>query len=219
MRSPSLTRCSRKVNGRLVSDYEWRGNTIGVRDSARNALLVIELFRDGELTPEQKAPLLVRMLFENPAQAAELAGPDFSDLLACIVWDAFGLDITADHQHSAEYEDKVFDWVEDAARIRASLLQCYGVSWEEASASMPYVDLCALLGSLLESDSETPFQQAVYYRTAKPPKPNKHNKELREAFDARAQHFALGKTADAIETQNAAMDDAFAAMKRAAKGA
>lgn len=219
MRSPSLTRRSRKVNGRLVSDYTWRGNVIGVRDSARNALLVIELFADEQLAPEQKEPLLVRMLFEDPQQAMGIAGANLDDLLACIVWDAFGLDITADHEHASEYEEPVFDWNEDAGRIRASLLQCYGTQWDEASASMTYLDLCSLLGSLLESESETPFQQAIYYRTAKPPKPTKYNRELRDAFDARARHYALGQGRDKIETQNAAMDDMFAAMKRAAKGA
>ena len=84
---------------------------------------------------------------------------------------------------------------------------------------MTYLDLCSLLGSLLESESETPFQQAIYYRTAKPPKPTKYNREMREAFDARVRHYALGQNRDKIEAQNAAMDDMFAAMKRAAKGA
>ena len=219
MRSPSLTRQSRKVNGKLVSDYTWRGNVIGVRDSARNALLVIELFGDEQLTPEQKAPLLVRMLFEKPEQAVQIAGDDYADLLACIVWDAFGLDITADRAHADEYADAVFDWNEDAARIRSSLLQCYGLSWDEASRSMSYLDLCSLLGSLLESENETPFQQAIYYRTAKPPKPTKYNREMREAFAARAQHYALGQGRDKIEAQNDAMGDMFTAMKRAAKGA
>jgi len=219
MRSPSLTRRSRTVNGRIVSDYTWRGNVIGVHDSARNALLVIELFGDEQLVPEQKEPLLVRMLFEDPAGAVAMAGPELGDLLASIVWDAFGLDITADHEHASEYEPPVFDWDEDAARIRASLLQCYGINWDEASSSMTYLDLCSLLGSLLESESETPFQQAIYYRTAKPPKPTKYNREMREAFDARVRHYALGQNRDKIEAQNAAMDDMFAAMKRAAKGA
>lgn len=219
MRSPSLTRKSKRVNGSLVSEYEWRGNRVGVRDSARNALLVIELFKDEQLTPDEKATLLVRMLFPEPAKTVELAGDGLGDLLACIVWDAFGLDISEDQRHASEYEKPVFDWVEDAARIRASLLQCYGIDWETAASSMSYADTCALLGSLLESDSETPFQQAVYYRTAKPPKPTKYNKDTRRAFDARARHFALGQSRDHAQTQNDAMDDMFAAMKRAAKGA
>lgn len=218
MRSPSLTRRSRQSGGRLSSDYVWRGNVIGVCDSARNALLVIELFGDDELTPDQKLPILVRMLFDDPERALGLAGDDLDDLLGCVMWDAFGLDVTPGHDHAAEYEEPFFDWGEDAARIRASLLQCYGLSWDDAATSMTYADVCALLGSLLESDSETPFQQAVYYRTAKPPKPTKYNRELREAFAARARHFALGKGGDRIEAQNSAMDDAFAAMKRAAEG-
>lgn len=219
MRKPSLTRCSKTVNGRLASMYDWRGEPIAVCDSARNALLVIELFGDDGLNPNQKSSLLVRMLFPDPAKAVETAGTDLADMLASVVWDAFGLDITAERAHSRSYEPAVFDWAEDAPRIRASLLQCYGIDWDKAASTIPYADLCALLGSLLESDSETPFQQAIYYRTAKPPKQSKHNADLRKAWSARANHFALGSRGGSTEAKNNAMVDMFASAKRAAKGA
>lgn len=220
MRSPSLTRKTNHRNGHLVSTYSWNGRQVDVFDSARNGILVIELFHDEELQPDDKAQLLVRMLFPDPLGTASMAGEGLGELLIHIVWEAFGLDISADGRHASEHEAAVFDFEEDAARIRASLLQCFGIDWEEASRFLSYADMCSLLGMLLEADTETPFQQAVYYRTAKPPKRTKHNADICDAFAARAKHFALGKTEDAAKSANDTAAGMFAAMKHAAqKGA
>lgn len=221
MRSPLLTRQTKHdSDGRLVSTYTWRGQQVDVFDFARNAILIFELFEDEELEPYYKAQLLVRMLFPDPETTIAVAGDDLGDLLCTIVWDAFGLDITADHSHAAESETAVFDWEEDAGRIRASLLQSYGLDWDEVSRSMSYSDICALLGAMLEADAKTPFQQAIAYRTAKPPKRNKHNGDICDAFEARREHFALGAGKGTTKSANDTTADMFAAMKRAAqKGA
>ena len=217
MRSPSLTRKTKHKNGRIVSTYEWRSHRVDVCDSARNAILVNELFSDEELAADEKAELLVCMLFPNPRETVELAGEYIGELLAVICWDAFGIDIAEDHPHAAEYEPPVFDWDEDAARIKASLLQAYGLNWDNIASEFPYADMCALLGMLLEADTETPFQQAIYYRTAKPPKRTKYNADLCNAFEARQQHFALEKADDSTQSENDKTADMFAAMKRAAQ--
>lgn len=221
MRSPSLTRKTNHRNGHLVSTYSWNGRKVDVFDSARNGILVIELFHDEELQPDDKAQLLVRMLFPDPLGTASMAGEGLGELLIHIVWEAFGLDISSDRRHAGEHEASVFDFEEDAGRIRASLLQCFGIDWDDASRGMSYADMCSLLGMLLEADTETPFRQAVYYRTAAPPKRTKHNADLCDAFEARRRHFALGRSAE--DAERSANDQAacmFAAMKRAAqKGA
>lgn len=217
MRSPSLTRTNRHVRNSVVSAYEWRGRRIDVRDSARTALLVIELFKDEELAPDDKAPLLVRMLFPDADGAVSMAGDQLGELLIHIVWEAFGLDISADRRHSADYQPAVFDFEQDAARIRASLLQCFGLDWDDASRSLSYSDMCSLLGMLLEADVDTPFKQAVYYRTAKPPKRTKDNAEACDAFEARRLHYALRGTEATAQCANDRTADMFAAMKRAAQ--
>ncbi len=221
MRSPSLTRKTNHRNGHLVSTYSWNGQQVDVYDSARNGGLIIELFQDEELQPDEKVQLLVRMLFPDTAEALAIAGEQTGELLIHIVWEAFGLDISEDQRHASEHEPAVFDIAEDAGRIRASLLQCFGIDWDEASRSLSYADMCSLLGMLLEADTETPFQQAIYYRTAKPPKRTKTNADLCNAFEARAKHFALNsKTEDAEIIANDQAASMFAAMKRAAqKGA
>ena len=88
------------------------------------------------------------------------------------------------------------------------------------ASTLSYADMCSLLGMMLEADTETPFQQAVYYRTAKPPKRNKHNGDLCDAFEARRKHFALESERAPELSANDAAADMFAAAKRAAqKGA
>lgn len=66
MRSPSLTRKTNHRNGHLVSTYSWNGRQVDVFDSARNGILVIELFHDEELQPDDKAQLLVRHAVPRP---------------------------------------------------------------------------------------------------------------------------------------------------------
>ena len=85
------------------------------------------------------------------------------------------------------------------------------------AGTLSYADMCSLLGMLLEADAETPFAQAVYYRTAKPPKRNKHNGDLCDAFEARRKHFALQSGRDPELSANDTTADMFAAAKRAAQ--
>lgn len=215
MRSPSLTRNSNHINGRLVSDYAYQGKQVGVCDSARNGILIIELFQDEELSPEEKGELLVRMLFPNPEQTVAEYGDQIWELIIFVIWEAFGLDVSADGRYATEHRPAVFDFEEDAARIRASLLQCFGIDWDEAACALSYADMTSLLGMLLEADTETPFQQAIYYRTAKPPKRNKHNGDYCDAFEERRKHFALSKKDTTTENDTTA--GMFAAAKRVAQ--
>lgn len=216
MRSPSLTRETRvDARGRAVSTYEYGGARVEVYDSARSALLVIELFADEDMRPWEKAALLPAMLFPDPEAARAAAGDDPQGMVSRILWDAFGLD--SDGTRGSE--QPAFDWKQDAARIRASLLAAYGVSWDDVAGSMPFCEVCGLLSSLMESGEPTPFAEAVRARLAKPPKATKANKAEREAFEARRRHFALdapdrGGSARAADS---AMADAFAAGKRAAR--
>jgi hypothetical protein len=73
---------------------------------------------------------------------------------------------------------------------------------------------------MLESDSDTPFKEAVYYRTAKSPKRNKHNREYCESFEDKRRYFSLDqKPENRIQKADSVAADMFAAAKRAAQGA
>lgn len=210
--SRSLTTQSKAVNGRFCSTYEYEGEQFDVCDSARNAMLVNELFADAELTEEDKQLLLPAMLLPDLAAAVEKAGRErFWDMVDSVLWDAMGVDLYGT-RGAAGSEEPVFDWDEDAGRIRASLLQAYGVNWDEVAGSMSYGAFLDLVAGLMES-GETPLQQAIYYRTAKCPKETKDNREYVEAFRARARHFALRgerPEGDRMAAANNAMASAFA---------
>ncbi len=218
MRRLSLSQQGHRTDeaGNAVSAYEWRGCEVWVRDSARTALLVFELFADEELEPEEKAFLLPRMMFADPQGAIEVGGDDAGQLLIDLVWDAYGLDISGDQ---SRVEESVFDWEQDADRIRASLLSAYSMTWEQA-ACLPYSELIGLLASLMETGVSTPFREAVSARVAKVPKITKYNKEERDAIKARKEHFALkSRKPDAVKAANDAASDTFAAAKARAKAA
>lgn len=217
----SLTTQSGTVNGRFCSKYEYDGAEYDVCDSALNAMLVNELFADECLDEADKQRLLSAMLFPDPAAALEKAGRErYWDMVDSVLWDAMGVDLYGT-RGAASGEEPVFDWDEDAGRIRASLLQAYGVNWDEAAGGMSYAAFLDLVAGLMEF-GETPLQQAIYYRTAKCPKETKNNKEYIEAFRAKQRHFALrGERADEgrIEARDTAMASAFAAEFAAAERA
>ncbi len=217
----SLTTRSETVNGRFCTTYEYEGAGYDVCDSALNAMLVNELFADTELSEEDKQQLLPAMLFADLPAAIETAGRDgFWDMVDAVLWDAMGVDLYGT-RGAAGAEEPVFDWDEDAGRIRASLLQAYGLAWDAVAGSMSYGAFLDLVAGLMES-GETPLQQAIYYRTAECPRENKNNKEYVEAFRARAAHFALHADrteAGRMDAANGAMASAFAAEFAAAERA
>lgn len=208
----SLTTRSGTVNGRFCTTYEYEGAEYDVCDSALNAMLVNELFADTELSEEDKQRLLPAMLFADLPAAIETAGRDgFWDMVDAVLWDSMGVDLYGT-RGAAGCEEPVFDWDEDAGRIRASLLQAYGLDWDAVAGSMSYGAFLDLVAGLMES-GETPLQQAIYYRTAKCPKETKDNREYVEAFRARARHFALRgerPEGDRMAAANNAMASAFA---------
>lgn len=223
MRRPSLTPPPSRdhtdeVSGRTetVTAYDWNGGRVWLRDSARRALLVIELFADESVRPEQKALWLPHMMFADPPAARGAAGDDPQGMVAALAWEAYGIDIAGDHPQDTG--GAAFDWAQDAARIRASLMSAYGLDWDEASRRLSFCDLIGLLASLMETAESSPFAEAVSARLAKPPKPTKWNKDEREALEARKRHFALktGGT-DPVEAANTEAADSFAAALAAAK--
>lgn len=217
----NLTTRSGTVNGRFCTRYEYEGAGYDVCDSALNAMLVNELFADTELSEEDKQRLLPAMLFADLPAAIETAGRDgFWDMVDSVLWDSMGVDLYGT-RGAAGAEEPVFDWDEDAGRIRASLLQAYGLDWDAVAGSMSYGAFLDLVAGLMES-GETPLQQAIYYRTAKCPKDTKNNREYVEAFRARAAHFALHADrteSGRMDAANGAMASAFAAELAAAERA
>lgn len=214
MRQPSLTQESRLLNDKAITTYQWRGRSVDVFDYTANAIFLHELFNDQELTGEEKSIVVLLRLFpRSHAQyyAQELTGEELTDLLTTILWDAFGLDVSKEHKHETSYDNPIFDFKEDATRIQASFMQAYGIDLTYLTNKITYADFCGLVGALIESGEQTPLSEAITYRTAKPPKANKYNKEERERFNALRKHYAMNASTSASD-----VNDATAAMFEAA---
>lgn len=187
MLSSSLTSESLWVDGKLAHAYEWSGGTVTVWDSARNMLLVIELFQDEAFTPDEKADLLLRMLFPHQD---EVDPEHFDTMLIEVLWDACGLDLDGSHESAAD-GPQAFDWVEDAGRIRASLQMAYSADWDDLSRRLSFAEVCDLLGMLVESEQRTPFADAVAYRVAKTPDRAKYGDDYVDAWLERRDYYRL----------------------------
>lgn len=211
----SLLRSRGTLDGRGYGVYETHDLRIRVFDDARTCMKVIQLFADRDLMPEVKAEILLRLLFPDPDAVAEAAGDDLGAILGDIVWEICGLDITG--EHDTDGGKQLFDWDADEEYIRTTMLMAYGKPIEELASHMTYRELVSLI---FMAPHETPMGQAIYYRTAKPPKRDKHNGEQVEEFKKRQRFWQLRtpETEQGMKAESDAMASAFAAFKQNAKG-
>lgn len=217
MRRPSLTDRAQWVSGRLAHEYEVGGGSVLAHDSALNCLLVIEMLNDPALDEGEKAELLVRMVLAEPDAVPP---EDALSVLDSVLWDMAGIDLTGTRDVS-DGGKRAFDWGEDAMRIKASLLMAYGLDWDEACRKYTFAEVCDLLSMLLETDEKTPFAEAVYYRTAKPPRPDQHNADYVRAWRSNQRRYRLrgGEAAEEERRRDdAAAAAAFDALWKAAQG-
>lgn len=178
-----LTR-SEVVDGRTCHVYESCGGEYLVHDDARTALRIIRLFGDEEARPEQKLDVLLREVFARPEDVRR-AGSDLWRVIADITWQAYSLDLMDEHHSTGR---RVLDWEEDAPRVKATLLQAYGLMWEEICTRVSYRDLVDMV---CMAPRETPMGTALYYRVADPPKRTKGNAEQVRAFRKMKELYRL----------------------------
>lgn len=217
MHDDILTRQARALDGVYCNEYEILGHTYLICDSIRNALLVSELLEDDEISQDSKQILLPAMVFVDLQEAIETAGEEFWEVLLDACWSALGIDL--DGNHNTANEAAVIDFKQDASRIRASFLQVYGMSFDDISSKTSYIQFMGLVRGLLES-GESPLQQAVYYRTAKPPKRTKYNDEEIKTFRKKQEYYRIktqSEKTDTMKAQNNIMASAFSSEFNSAK--
>lgn len=190
--------------------HEIMGRKVRVYDSFSVAMRLHAMLSDPELqelcTPAELAEAAMFIVLPDPARFAEAFGHDAWRAFQQLLWDCFGMDTDGSHPH----EKPVMDWEEDEARIKATALMAYGLTWDRFG-ELPYMDACSLIGL---APYETPMGQALHYRTAKRPKRTKYNREEVEAFDKAREHYRLrgrGKAASegSMKAANAAASSAF----------
>ncbi len=187
--------CSRRH-----SVIPWEGYGVRVHDDAATAFKLIRLAADKDVSASGKAAIAAALLFVDP-EGVRKAVHDLSGLLEEALWQVARI---GDRESGGE---RVMDWEDDDAYIRASVWQAYGVSFDELCERTSFPELAKLVGMC---PHETPIGQALYYRTAKPPKATKHNQEERRLFAERKRFWALGSKpgSDGGRAMDQAMTDA-----------
>lgn len=204
--------------GGSATEMEWNGETVLVRDDALTVLRIIGLLGDEEGSGDERGDEVVRLLLPDPSDAftaCDYDPRDFARLVDEAVWQVCGVDLRGDRPH----EEPLWDPDEDAAIIRTSFRMAYGLDWDEVRGSISFREFVALVGGC---PADTPLGRAIYYRNPKTrPKRTKHNKKEVEEWQRLHRAYALGqnkkRSRNAIEGTQAAMDDAFAALKTAAR--
>jgi len=203
---------SRRValdGGGSATPYPWNGEEVLVRDDALTVLRCIALLQDERAAPEEKSGEFIPLF-----TACDYDPADLGRLIEAAVWDVCGLDLRGDKPH----EDPLWDPVEDAAYIRISFRAEYGIDWDAVRGEIGFAEFVALVGGC---SMDTPLGRAIHYRNPKTkPKPTRHNKKEIEEWERLHRAFALkqGRSSrGANEGTDAAMRDAFAALKRAAR--
>lgn len=215
MRTPRLTDTAYRKNGRLAHYYTYSGGRVLAFDSCRTALLVIELLGDQSLSEGDKLATMVQLVLAEPE---EIPPDSLITALDAVLWDMAGIDLLGSRETDSGGSQS-FDWDEDQARIKSSLLMTYGLDWEDASRRYTFAEVCDLLSMLLEAESKTPFAEAVYYRTAKPPKRTPSNAEYVDAWKANQRRFKLHTkqaASEEREREDAAASAAFDSLWKAA---
>ena len=190
-----------------------------MRDDALTVLRCIALLQDEGMPEDAKAAEFIPMFFADASDAflaCDYDPREFSRLIEAAVWDVCGLDLKGDRPH----EDPLWDPEEDAAYVRTSFRAEYGIDWDEVRGEISFAEFVALVGGC---SMDTPLGRAIHYRNPKTrPKPAKKNANKKEIEEWERLHraYALRKRRSSHGTNegtDAAMRDAFAALKRAAR--
>lgn len=218
MNRNELTRRRIKLKGGgNATPYQWNDETVLIRDDALTFLRCIELLNDTNKSAEEKSGEFIPLFFVNWQDAYTACDYDqavFGDLIKSAVWDVYGIDLQGDKPH----ETPLWDPVEDASIIRISFRSEYGIDWDDTRSKISFDEFIALISGC---STQSPLGRAIYYRNPKTkPKATKTNRSQIEEWNRLHKAYALKgnrSSRGANERTDAAMNDAFAALKRAAR--
>lgn len=190
------------LDGRRYRLIGWEGLRVRVFDDAATALKIIDLLNDRTVVAHVKADIAAALLFPDP-QAVAARVSDVEGLIAECVKEVALVDMRG----GGDGADKVIDLEQDAEIIYASLWNAYGMPFEDMARKATLEEVLGIMSCV---PHETPLGQALYYRTAEPPKRTKYNEgEIRE-FRKRQKFWKL--KAEGGGEPDAAGNDAMTAM-------
>lgn len=145
-------------------------------------LLFYRLIRDPDVEETDKLRLAIQLLVSG-RRAGRLTPEAQKRLLN---------QISAAHlqpaRKSAGKSKPVMDFEEDADLIYSSFRLAYGIDLNREVGRLPFTAFIALLEGLPE---QTKLREVMSIRSAKMPKPDKHNAEQRKALMQAKQYYAL----------------------------
>lgn len=204
-------------DGTSAYPYKWNEETVLIRDDTNTVLQVIYLLTRSDVPSDEIKSFFWQTFYVNVNDAwisCDYDPDDFIKLRDSALWDVYGLDMTGEH----DTDEPLWDFEEDAAIIRASFRQAYGLDWDSVRKSLPFSEFIALIGAC---PYETPLGKAVYYRNKNTrPKQSKYNKEQIADWDRLHKAFTLKKTSshkDEMKAQSHVMDDMFNAIVEVVK--
>lgn len=204
----------RLSDGTTATEYEWRGEAVPVRDDAASAVRFIEAL-SGDAPREARADGAVKAMLPDLGAAVRAAGGDpeaLAELVSDAAWDVYGIDLSGERACG----ERLWDPAEDAALIRVSLRQAYGIDWDEEKGRMSFAEFAALVSAC---PMDTPMGRAVHYRDRRTrPDPSLNGGRDAAAWDRASRALSLkGPRRAGAQTGDGAMRDAFAALKRSAR--
>lgn len=193
---------SRVQDGRRVKDWPWCGRNVVVRDDVAAALEAIEAVKT-ETNTQKAIARAIEALFVDVSELAEVG--DITRLVQTVLWEQAGIDLAGAHKTETGGAE-VLNWDTDADIIEVSVLRSYGIAWDDLRYRFSYRQALSMISMV---GRETPLGQALYYRSATPPKRTKYNAEEMRAFNECKRYWEnRGAKAPSEEERYKAMNDA-----------
>lgn len=172
-----------RLQDRLPDSVEVDGRRVPLDLDFRNVLRLMETLDDKTLLPDAREYLALKCVTKRPRNV-------HNTLMA-----VKGL-LFQPHKRDGEPHEKITDFVQDAAMIRAAFMQVYGINlW---TARLHWLEFIDLLHNLPEGNRYT---DTVAIRARPVPTPTKYNQKEREWLMEAKAAVALEMTEEEKQTR------------------
>lgn len=169
------------ISGQLPTTIKFRGRRFDVDMDYRNVLFMHELFKDKELTDEDKADVMIQVFIRNRVKLWGIPNVVRHVLLNEIVSKFVNIKM-----RPASNPQRTMDFAQDAAAIYSSFWQAYRIDLQKHR--LDWREFMALLQGL---PSDTLMKEIIRIRTEPIPKATKDNsKQIHKLIEAK-NYYAI----------------------------
>ncbi|WP_153124683.1 Gp15 family bacteriophage protein [Peribacillus tepidiphilus] len=175
--------------------FEYEGKVFHVEMAFDNILRLFEMFDDDSLLEWEKILWALEILVFEYDELREISFEEQFELFKFLMKEFLEIDL----DKPSEEQKKIMDYKKDAELIYASFFAVYKIDLFEMHGKLHWKKFQALLTHL---DDNSPFKQAIGYRTMKVPTAKEASKEY-------IQHVRKMKQLYALEDEQRNADDVF----------